>query len=182
MKAIVLLSGGIDSMACLHFYLNEGYDVDCVFCDYGQPAIGAEFLAAKSIADYFHVNLDIINSNKINVPKSGEIYGRNAFLVIQAFCHLGVGKHKIVLGIHGGVSYPDCSMVFLDAMNRIMDCYADGVVVVEAPFIDWRKTEIIDYCKNNKLPLDLTYSCEVGCVPPCGECLSCKDRREIHYE
>lgn len=182
MKAIVLLSGGIDSMACLFFYLHEGYDVQCIFCDYGQPSATAELNAAKSIADHFHVDLNVIESNKITVPPTGEIYGRNAFLVLQAFCYLGAGKYKMVLGIHGGVNYPDCSKGFLDAINRVVDCYASGVVIVEAPFIDWSKMDIIEYCSNNKLPLDLTYSCESGCVPPCGECLSCKDRKELLHE
>ena len=38
MKAFILLSGGIDSMACVNFYKALNYEVECIFCDYGQPA------------------------------------------------------------------------------------------------------------------------------------------------
>ena len=53
MKAIVLLSGGLDSMACVHFYLKMGYEVSALFCDYGQPAAPQEREAAICIANYF---------------------------------------------------------------------------------------------------------------------------------
>lgn len=36
MKAFILLSGGIDSMACVNFYKALNYEVECIFCDYGQ--------------------------------------------------------------------------------------------------------------------------------------------------
>lgn len=34
MKAFILLSGGIDSMACVNFYKALYYEVECIFCDY----------------------------------------------------------------------------------------------------------------------------------------------------
>jgi 7-cyano-7-deazaguanine synthase len=45
-----------------------------------------------------------------------------------------------------------------------------------APFATWTKQDIIAYCRTRNVPVHLTYSCERGTEPPCGTCLSCKDR------
>ena len=53
MKAFILLSGGIDSMACVNFYKALNYEVECIFCDYGQPASISEKQASQIIAAYY---------------------------------------------------------------------------------------------------------------------------------
>lgn len=177
MKAIVLLSGGIDSTACLKFYLDLSYEVECIFCDYGQPASAPELQAAKIISGIYGVPLHIITTTSLSIPSSGEICGRNALLVLQALCFMGFGTYKIILGIHAGSNYADCSSNFVVSMNRILDYYANGTVCLEAPFSDWNKHDIIAYCKEKGIPYDITYSCEKGTIPPCGKCLSCLDRK-----
>ena len=94
----------------------------------------------------------------------------------------GYGTYKIILGIHDGTGYADCTQQFVDQMNRVIDCYANGTIILEAPFVSWFKSEIVSYCKDNSLPVHLTYSCETGAVPPCGHCLSCLDRKELLNE
>lgn len=182
MKAFILLSGGIDSMACLNFYKNQGYDVECIFCDYGQPAAIFEKQSSQKIAEHYRIPYKNIEIKNIDVPKSGEICGRNALLIWTAFCQIGFGTYKIVLGIHSGTNYSDCSLPFVNAVNRIFDIYTGGTVILEAPFISWGKNEIIAYCRENSLPLNYTYSCETGTSPPCGKCLSCLDRKELLNE
>ena len=95
MQAIVLLSGGIDSMACIHFYLNQGYCIEALFCYYWQPASVREMESAKTISKYYKMPLHIIRTTDIKIPKSGEICGRNALLVHQALCFGGYGVYKI---------------------------------------------------------------------------------------
>ena len=102
-----------------------------------------------------------------------------ALLVWTAFSKIGFGTYKIVLGTHAGTEYPDCSSHFIDATNRVFDVYTNGTVILEAPFINWQKADIVAYCRTNSLPYHYTYSCEMGSVPPCGRCLSCLDRREF---
>ena len=180
MKALILLSGGVDSMACVYFHLQMGFDVECLFCDYGQPAVISEKQAATIIANKFNIPLHFIKANDLlQFPESGEICGRNALLVLMAFCKIGVGTYKIVLGIHAGTGYSDCSPQFVDATNRVLDCYTNGTVTLEAPFLNWIKPEIAAYCTDNQLPYDLTYSCETGNIPPCKQCSSCLDRKEF---
>ena len=103
-------------------------------------------------------------------------------LIVNALFYYGIGEYKIVLGIHDGTMYNDCSEHFVSENNRVVDCYANGTVIVEAPFIQWYKKDIIKYVIEKGLPIELTYSCERGCFPPCGECLSCGDRKEFLNE
>ena len=177
MNVIVLLSGGIDSMACVGFYLEQGYTVEGLFFGYGQPAVKAESIAANKIATYYGIQLHTIQIPQLRSNNSGEIYGRNAIFAMCALGVSGYGMYKIAIGIHAGTNYADCSVSFVDRINRLYDLYANGTVILEAPFVEWTKDQIISYCVDLALPLELTYSCEFGSEKPCGECKSCLDRK-----
>src|SRR5260370_32203116 len=105
----------------------------------------------------------------------GEIAGRNAFLVLTAMLFNPKHSGAIVLGIHRGTHYYDCQDGFIGDMSRILDGYSDGRVKLAAPFLSWTKDMIWSYCLEHNVPLDLTWSCEVGPTEACGACLSCRD-------
>ena len=86
----------------------------------------------------------------------------------------------ISLGIHSDVPYYDCSPIFVKDMNKIIEGYTDGRVRLDAPFIKWEKRMIYEYCKNEDIPVNFTYSCENGGKIPCGKCLSCLDRGTLN--
>ena len=118
-------------MACVEFYLEQVYTVEGLFFDYGQPAVKAESVAANKIATHYGIQLRTIQIPKLCSNSLGEIYGRNA---IFAMCALGVngyGTYKIAIGIHAGTSYSDCSVSFVDQMNRLYDLYANGTIILE---------------------------------------------------
>lgn len=177
MKARILVSGGIDSMACINFYLAQGYDVEGIFFDYKQRAEQSEHYAAMKIAKYYGIKLSFLHIPGLRLYESGEIPGRNAIMAVQALGHFGYGTYKIVMGIHSGTNYPDCSAIFVEQINRLFDVYTDGTVILEAPFLNWTKQQIIEYSKKQMLPVELTYSCECG-NDPCGRCNSCLDRKK----
>lgn len=178
MKAIVLLSGGIDSLAAAHLYQENGYNVQGVFFDYGQPAREPEYQHAKIIADALGLPLKTYTLPDLSIKSDGEIAGRNALLIFQTFALEKYSSYKIILGIHDGTDYPDCSQLFVDKINHVLDLYAGGTIACEAPFVNFEKREIIQYAIDERLPIELTYSCENGSNPPCGKCLSCLDRKE----
>ncbi|MHA1690493.1 MAG: 7-cyano-7-deazaguanine synthase [Candidatus Heimdallarchaeaceae archaeon] len=174
---LILLSGGIDSAACVHYFLDEKYEIDSIFIDYGQKAREKELLSAKKIANYYDIRFNRIVVRNSEVFSSGELLGRNAFLVFTAVMYKKPSSGIISLGIHSKVPYYDCSEDFVKNINNILDGYTNGRVLLYAPFLKWDKYMIYQYCKNNKVPVHLTYSCENGTSPPCGKCLSCMDRR-----
>jgi 7-cyano-7-deazaguanine synthase len=175
---LVLFSGGIDSTACAHFFLKRGDEVRALFIDYGQKAAKAELTAAKDLSSDLRLTLCMmaIAGNQAYGP--GEISGRNAFLIFSAmlggYC---TGNGTIVLGIHSGTPYYDCSSAFVNSIDRLVREYTDGCRRVVAPFLDSTKRDILAYCAEQALSLQRTYSCEAGEIPPCGRCLSCQDRK-----
>lgn len=179
-KVVVLLSGGIDSTACINYYLNQGFDVKAAFIDYGQISSKKEFQSAKNIAEYYKISLDRFIFKNSRIYSEGEIKGRNAFFILAVILKYSEFSGIISLGIHSDVHYYDCSKNFLKDIKRLLDGYTDGGVALDAPFLKWDKKMIYDYCKDNKIPIHLTYSCENGADKPCGVCNSCKDRRTLN--
>ena len=81
MDVLVLMSGGIDSTACAHFFQQREDTVRGVFVDYGQLAAKAERRATTEITTFLGIPLSTL-SFRTNIEYSeGEVVGRNAFLV-----------------------------------------------------------------------------------------------------
>lgn len=177
-EILVLLSGGIDSAACAHFYRGLGRPLCAMHIQYGQCAAQQELTAASQIADFYGLHLYVRALTGAQSKSIGEVTARNAFLIVTAAMERPVTTRGIALGIHTGTSYADCSPDFVRRMTESF--FAQGVSVeVLAPFIDWHKGDILQYCHRYAVPTHLTYSCERGGNPPCGQCLSCLDRRSL---
>lgn len=179
MTATVLLSGGIDSAACVHFLQGGGHDVVGVFVDFGQPAAKQERQYTRSISDYFSIPLRIVQASTQETFGTGELAGRNAFLMFSAILLGGCHNGLLAIGIHAGTPYFDCSPAFVARIDPLIRECSNGRVSVLAPFVDWSKDDVYSYFVNARIPLKETYSCEAGVVPPCNECASCKDRARL---
>lgn len=178
-QVTVFFSGGIDSSALLHYYSHEGFTVVPVFIDYGQKARHNEEESARSIAEYYGYELVTLRTaQEIEFP-SGEIIGRNAFLVFALIMYRRLRSGTVAIAIHSGTPYYDCTSEFFSHIKATLSGYSGGSLVLEAPFLKWTKPMILEYARNNEVPIDMTYSCENGARPPCGLCLSCRDRREL---
>lgn len=115
------------------------------------------------------------------VSNKGEYCCRNATLLLSA-ASICSGKlaRRFAIGIHAGTPYYDCSKNFIDDTQRIFNGYFNGSFQIEAPFLELTKGEILSLCNELKVPVELTYSCERSGYIPCGECLSCIDRRVLN--
>ncbi len=178
-KSIVLLSGGIDSAACVRHYLDLDFEVNGLFVDYGQSARDNERQSAMRITAYYDITLDQASFPSTKQYGTGEIRGRNAFLILAAVLYYPRLKGIISLGIHSGTPYYDCSSQFIRDITPIIDAYTDGEARIDVPFLKWEKSAVYTYCREKNIPIHLTYSCEAGTIPPCGKCLSCKDREVL---
>jgi 7-cyano-7-deazaguanine synthase len=174
----ILLSGGLDSLACVAHYRKAGLNPCALFVDYGQPAGEREWASARTLSARLQFPLDIIRTIGISIPQ-GLIVGRNAFLLTVGLMHLRGRAGLIALGIHSGTDYADCTPVFLNRMQELFDLYTGGQIRIDAPFLQWTKPDIWEFLKQQEYPIEATYSCESG-VDPCGACLSCMDLRRLH--
>jgi 7-cyano-7-deazaguanine synthase len=171
------MSGGLDSAVCAHFLQSRGQSVQGVFFNFGQPAAAKESKAARALTARLNIPLKQYRVSGGPELSIGELTGRNAFLVFAAL-FLAQGKaSQIVIGIHSGAPYYDCSVAFVDSMSRLLQEHTDGRVTLIAPLLSWNKGQVFEYFTAAGLPIQETYSCEAGTSPVCGTCASCKDRR-----
>ncbi len=179
----VLASGGLDSTACLNYYLAEGYTVRALWIDYGQLAALAEESAVEQVTGYYQVPLQKVRVTGIKWPKLGselfEYQGRNLTLVSLALNTAPVEPGLIALGIHQDTSFADCTAVFNEQLNGLLMLLSDGRLRLDCPFLRWSKQNVVEYAISNAVPIDLTYSCERGLLPPCKECMKCRDIQAI---
>ena len=174
-QALVLLSGGLDSTACLDFLCSNSYKVTSLFIDYGQLARNQEQHSAKKISRYFGVPFIKLKLDNIHFNKTGLLIGRNLFLFSTALMVTKFRLGIIASGIHKGTNYLDCGLPFLNKVQEIYDVYTGGRIRVFTPFADWVKMDIWQYSLQKSVPIKFTYSCEKGTKKPCGKCLSCID-------
>lgn len=160
----ILLSGGIDSAACLHYLLEKQFVVSALHIDLGQPDNHLEMESAQDISGHYSVPLEVIKVEGVRVGE-GYIIARNALLVILALMH-GNGSKSISLGIHSGTDYVDCTPSFFDQMQRIVNEYADGAVSIMLPFLNWEKSDVLGYAKENGVPTHLAHTTNPLDIPP----------------
>ena len=207
-KAVVLLSGGLDSTTCLAIAKNQGYSCYALSFDYGQKHC-AELEAAKNIAKKFHaekheiISLSIgslggsaLTDKSIDIPNyksSNEIPvtyvpARNTvFLSIALGWAEILGADAIFIGVtavdYSG--YPDCRQEYIDAFQNLANLATKvGIegqqIKIETPLIKLSKAEIIQIGHD----LDVDYSFTVSCYKAdsfgkaCGECDSCFLRKK----
>ncbi len=176
----VLFSGGIDSSACVHYFKKLKFNVDCLFVNYGQIGLKGEREAVNKLSQYFKVKTKeckvVTEIKEIN----GVIQGRNNLFIALGLMNFNDSHGAIGLGIHAGTKYPDCSPQFVESVQALLDIYTNGNVSVDCPFINMSKEEIVHYCKTNKVPFKLTFSCERSSKKPCGKCDKCLELKKIY--
>ena len=178
MQTLVLLSGGLDSLACVAHYRDRGLSPEALFVDYGQAASARERAAAKSLAGRLNFVLHFASVTGVQTPQ-GFIPGRNALLLMVGLMHFQRESGLISLGIHANTLYSDCSPHFVSQMQGVFDTYRGGAIQIDAPFLHGTKADVWDFLREHNYPLEDTYSCENGNVP-CGRCLSCLDVESLN--
>jgi 7-cyano-7-deazaguanine synthase len=174
---LVLSSGGIDSTVAVAMVLSQGQAVETLFVDYGQAAAAAEERASAAVAAHFGIQRCRLRLDGLAFG-AGEIRARNAFLVHVALLAFPRNTGTVVLGIHAGTPYADCSEAFVDETQRSFDMHTGGAVSVSAPFVGMDKGAVFTLGLELRLPIALTHSCEAG-DEPCMTCLSCQDREAL---
>jgi 7-cyano-7-deazaguanine synthase len=202
-KAVILLSGGIDSTTCLGIAKSQNFECYTLSFDYGQRH-NFELKAAKKIAAYFNVKehrvvkLNIgelggsaLTDKNIAVPKyqdSNEIPvtyvpARNTiFLSIALGWAEILGANDIFIGVSSVdySGYPDCRPEFIKAFQNLANLATKmGVkgnhIKINTPLINLSKAETIKLGQNLRIDYSMTVTCYQadGVGRACGKCDSC---------
>ena len=127
-EVLILLSGGIDSTACLDFYLRLERPSCGLFVDYGQLAAAREWQAARDVASYYDIKVTRIRWEGAKSKGGGLISGRNAALITTALMERSESVGIIAAGIHAGTEYADCSAEFEEKIQLVLDIYDEAGV------------------------------------------------------
>lgn len=114
-------------------------------------------------------------------PVSTYVPFRNGLFISSASAiALSKGCSVIYYGAHSddaaGNAYPDCSYAFNNAMAAAVGIGSGGKLILEAPFVNLTKADVIKIGLQIGVPYELTWSCYEGGDKPCGKCGTCIDR------
>lgn len=206
-RAVVLLSGGLDSATVLAMAVKAGYEAHTVAVAYGQRH-AAELAAAKRVSAALgatahremSVNLDAVGGSaltdaSIAVPETpGEgipvtyVPARNTLFLSLA---LGVAEVVGAADIYIGVNavdysgYPDCRPEFVRAFEQLANLATRAGVEgaglrIRAPLIEWSKAQIVRHGTELGVDYALTVSCYQADAQgrACGRCDACRLRAQ----
>ncbi|WP_336359176.1 7-cyano-7-deazaguanine synthase QueC [Haladaptatus sp. ZSTT2] len=203
-KAVVLVSGGMDSATAAAEAKSRGYDLYFLHTSYGQRTEGKEYECARQLAeefdaaDFLHIEtshlaqigasaltdegIDVADADldSEEIPDTYVPF-RNANLLSMAVSYAEANECAAVfIGAHSEdfAGYPDCRPEFFEAFQAVADVGTkpDTHISLEAPFVEWTKTEIAAHGVSLDVPFEHTWSCYKEDAPACGVCDSCAIR------
>lgn len=205
--AVILLSGGLDSMVSAAIAKERGYDLATLTIDYGQRH-RVEIDAARNIAAHLGTDRHIVLpldlrqfggsalTADIDVPKTGVEEGlipvtyvpaRNLiFLSLTLGWAEAVGAHDIFIGVNAldYSGYPDCRPEFIDGFEKLANIATregdEGRdFEIHAPLQNMSKADIAREADRLGLDAGLSWSCYDPAPGPlaCGSCDSCRLRK-----
>jgi 7-cyano-7-deazaguanine synthase len=207
MKAVILLSGGLDSATALAIAKDQGYQCYALSFNYGQRhavelTAAAKIARAFGITEHKTIDLDLtqiggsaLTDNNIDVPESPTegipityVPARNTIFLSYALAWAEVLHiNDIFIGVNAVdySGYPDCRTAYIQAFEHMANLATKSGVegaklTIHTPLINFSKAEIIQ--QGNKLNVD--YALTISCYQvdedggACGVCESCRFRKE----
>ncbi|MBZ4672871.1 MAG: transcriptional regulator, ExsB family [Deferribacteraceae bacterium] len=200
-KAVVLVSGGLDSCVTAAVAKDLGYNLCLLHVNYGQLTEKRELRAFNDIAEYYKVKEKLIvdisylkdiggsaltdekidveegSLNRVGIPKTYVPFRNANILSIATSWAEVIACEKIFIGAveEDSSGYPDCRKVFYEAFNNLLKVGVnpENNIEVITPLIELKKKDIVLLGKKLNAPLHLTWSCYKSEDLACGNCDSC---------
>lgn len=204
-KAIVLLSGGMDSLVCLGEAFAQNDQVSLLHMNYGQKTSIRERKAFEDIANFYHIKdndrkvIDMTFLKQIGgssltdesisvksyqgdsdlIPDSYVPFRNSIILSLAVSWAEVVGAKKLFIGANfeDSPGYPDCRPSYYQAFNHLIkEGTKAGNIEIITPVISLKKRDIVLRGQNLKVPFALSWSCYQSSDKACGKCDSCAIR------
>ena len=200
-RAVVLLSGGVDSATVLALALRDGFEVHAISFHYGQRHV-VELDAARRLVEHYEVTQHIVVAIDPTVFGGAVLTGgdqhygpdtapatyvpaRNTLFLSYAVAWaetLGAGEVFVGPNADDAAGYPDCREPYLRAFERVAaigtQVGATRGLTIHAPLVYLSKREVVDLARSVEVPLELTWSCyfPTASGQPCRQCDACQQR------
>ena len=201
-KAVVILSGGMDSTTLLYDAIDQGFEVYALSFNYNQKH-KKELDVAKMTCESLGVPHKIMDLSVLNelapssltrddweVPeghyadenmKQTVVPNRNMVMLSLATSYtIGIDATMLFYGAHSGDHdiYPDCRMEFVEQLGKTIEMCDWSKVILSAPYINLDKGDIVNKGKELRVDYTKTWTCYKGRDKACGKCGSCVERLE----
>jgi len=205
MKAVCLISGGMDSATLAYLARDEGYDLICLHFNYGQRTERKERASALKIAglldaeEFIEVDLaylarfggssltdqqlavDRHRDDRVGIPNTYVPFRNANLLSIATSCAEARGAAAIFIGVQSQdySGYPDCRPQFIEAFQRVVDTGTrdETRITIMAPFLNMTKQDILSLGRTLGVQYQHTWSCYQNEEKACGVCGACHFRR-----
>jgi 7-cyano-7-deazaguanine synthase len=200
--AIVLVSGGMDSLVVTGIAHEQHEQIALLHIKYGQKTAQKEEECFHKIADHYHVpknlrkiidisflkeiggssltdekiEVSLFNQNQTGIPSSYVPFRNTHIISIAVSWAEILGAKRIFIGANEEDSpgYPDCRPAYYAAFNVLIRLGTkEGDIKIETPVIDLTKKEIVRRGINLNVPFEFTWSCYASGNFACGVCDSC---------
>lgn len=201
-KAIVLVSGGMDSLVCAGLAVKEASEIYFLHMNYGQKTSSRERKSFDQIADYYSIPLEhrkVIDmaflkqiggssltddsitiknyqGDSLEIPDSYVPFRNSIILSLAVSWAEVVGAERLYIGANyeDSPGYPDCRPAYYAAFNQLIkEGTKVGNIQILTPVISMKKKDIVLKGKELKVPFELSWSCYKSTDKACGTCDSC---------
>lgn len=201
MKSVVLLSGGMDSTLTATIARRESEQVAAIHFNYRHRTEQRELKAFNDVADFLAIGERLVVDADVlrkiggssltdeaipvsapdletkEIPSSYVPFRNGVFLSIATGWAEVIGAKRLYIGAveEDSSGYPDCRVVFFEAMERAINLGTKPSthIMIVTPVIGMSKTDIVTKSLELGAPLELTWSCYQSEDAACGECDSC---------
>jgi len=192
-KAVVLLSGGADSVAVYHKLKDEGYECSGLFFEYGQPNQEVErFLVeqtAQKFGEQFWVQkVDFLKQMRGEVQTDAQAFvpHRNTIFMLLAANHAeSIGYENIAIGyMKQDIAFFDNSIRHHELIQTIVQSNIKHDFNVLLPLANMMKSDVMKYLKEKNAQSVSCWTAKIvdDKIVICGKCANCRERELAELE
>ena len=202
MRAVILLSGGMDSAVCAGIAVKEGYTLYVLHVNYRQRTSKKEMECAQNLAKYYNAEgfkvisldflkeiggsaltdegIDVPTEESEGIPPSYVPFRNSILLSLATAWAEVVGAKALFYGANfiDFSGYPDCRPLYFEAFQNLINVGTkdETSIKLKTPLSQMSKADIVRKGLELRVPFELTWSCYKENEKACGVCDSCRLR------
>lgn len=194
-RAVVMVSGGLDSTTVCYRLVRDGTEVHPIFFDYGQHCAETEWAKIKEVlphkalaAERLNIS-DVFRGSRSRMIAEADLWKEavsddDLYVPYRTMLFFAVAAARAqtlkILDVYSGfinsnhAKEIDCSTAFMNGLEELSR--GVGAVRFHAPFRERTKVDVLREALELGVPIGRTFSCQASSAFPCGACPNCVER------